>query len=401
MSRTSELKLKIAEHPDLQILVDEDVIVEDKCIKTNPEALSLFIQKERKVKIFKEGGIYGYTGTHFQHWDEKSIVAEGNSILNQYGVRDQDGLFRISVQKEYKNHMTERSPMLPNKQNLLDRDRHWFSFRNGLYSIDEEKFIPHTPSVFTTTYFDFPYEPEAGTGFIDAYVRSLFPHVPDVIPLLQELLGSCLSKDIIEPIFMILLGEGNNGKTVFLNNLLRFFGPDNYTSVPIESLADPRERIKLLDRMVNIVDEMPDNFVRQVNLLKNVTGGGMMTGKLLYNDSFIFRSYAKFIFSSNKPAVFFDNSEGMWRRIHPIPFLVTFKDKHLRNPLIGEELKQHDPEFFNWILEGWKRYKGNKYEPTASGSSDSYKIEMKKESDPVEDFMETSYYRDDYEPKAI
>ena len=64
--------------------------------------------------------------------------------------------------------------------------------------------------------------------------------------------------------------------------------------------------MKLLDKMLNVVDEMPDNFVRQVNLLKNVTGGGMMSGKHLYQDSITFRSYAKFIFSSNKPAIFLD-----------------------------------------------------------------------------------------------
>jgi putative DNA primase/helicase len=398
--RTSELDRKIQEHPELKILVDANVLEEDSRIKTNPEALSLFVQKELNIKIFKAGGIYGYAGTHFHHLDADSLIAEGNKVLKHYGVRDHDGLFRIQVQKEYLNHMTQRSPMLPNKQVLLDKDRYWFSFRNGLYSINEEKFSPHTPSVFTTTYFDFPYEPEAGTGFIDRYMQSLFPDVPDVVLLFQELLGCCLSKDIIDPIFMILLGEGSNGKTVFLNNLLRFFGADNHTSVPIESLADTGERIKLLDKMVNVVDEMPDNFVRQVNLLKNVTGGGMMSGKLLYKDSINFRSYAKFIFSSNKYAIFLDNTEGTWRRIFPIPFLASFGDKQLRDPMIGEKLAQHDSQLFNWILEGWKRYRRNNYTFTRSSSSEGFKKTMKKASDPVEDFMETNYDKDDCNPST-
>ena len=398
--RHSELDRKTAEHPELKLLVDHGVLEEDNHIKTNPEALSLFVQKELNIRNFKEGGIYGYTGTHFQHLDEKSLRAEGNKVLRKYGVQDQDGLFRIPVQREYLNHMTDRSPMLPNKQDLLETDRHWFSLKNGLYSINEEKFIPHSPDIFTTTHFTFNYEPQAGTAFINQYMQGLFPDNKDVIPLLQELLGSCLHKDIIEPIFIILLGDGSNGKTVFLNNLLRLFGPDNYTSVPIESLTDPGERIKLLDKMVNVVDEMPDNFVRQVNLLKNVTGGGMMSGKHLYQDSITFRSYAKFIFSSNKPAIFLDNTFGMWRRIHPIPFNAEFGSKHPRNPFIGEELRHHDSEFFNWILEGWKRYKRNKYDFTESESSESLKKALKKASDPVEDFMETNYYRDDYQPLA-
>ncbi|MYL47669.1 hypothetical protein GLV94_18680 [Virgibacillus halodenitrificans] len=83
----------------------------------------------------------------------------------------------------------------------------------------------------------------------------------------------------------------------------------------------------LAGKLANIGDDIPYTSIRDTSLFKKLTSGERITGEFKGDTPFEFRSFAKLIFSSNKIPKFYDNSEGIMRRLVIIPLTANLKKK--------------------------------------------------------------------------
>ena len=178
---------------------------------------------------------------------------------------------------------------------------------------------------------------------------------------LQNYCGYCLSGETKLQWLNFLHGSGANGKSVFLNVLLRMM--NNYAkNVESNTLMQSKRSagtatgdiFRLHGARVVISSELPANKSFDEALLKSITGGDVITARPMYGTEIEFRPQLKLFIVGNNMPVIRATDNGIWRRMKRVPFNAKIKNKDLdlENKLIAEL-----PGILNWMLVGWKNYK--------------------------------------------
>ncbi len=113
-------------------------------------------------------------------------------------------------------------------------------------------------------------------------------------------------------------------------------------------------------------------------LIKDLTGGDIITARFLNQEFFDFRPQCKLMIRGNNKPEVTDNSSGMWKRIQLIPFEVQIapdkQDKELREKIVRRELSG----VLSWAVEGcleWQQ-KGLAAPASITQAVESYRAEM-------------------------
>ena len=122
-----------------------------------------------------------------------------------------------------------------------------------------------------------------------------------VIPLIEEILGWCLLPDARFQKAVMLTGEGENGKSVFLDLIGDLLGDANVSNVALHDLEDNRFRAaELYGKLANIFADLDERGLKSSTMFKTLTTGDRVTAERKHAHPFSFRSYAKLLFSANK-----------------------------------------------------------------------------------------------------
>lgn len=229
--------------------------------------------------------------------------------------------------------------------------------KNGILTVEDHQLLPHDPVYFVTSTLPVVYDPDAVCPTFDQYLASSVPDAT-VRNLLQEWVGYCLVPDTSAQKFMILEGDGANGKTVFLTVLRALLGEDFVSSVGIEGFDAGRsfQLASTVGKLANIVDDMSEVDKLQEGLIKTYVAGAAMTAERKYGHPFSFKPTARLTVACNRLPRFSDRSDGIWRRLLVVPFDVTIapeaQDGRLVNPA---HWRPELPGILNWALEGLRR----------------------------------------------
>ena len=98
-------------------------------------------------------------------------------------------------------------------------------------------------------------------------------------------------------------------------------------------------------------------------ILKTVTSGETLFVERKGKDGWEAKATARCVFATNELPPFSDRSNGVWDRIHIIPFDVVFRNTDQQNPHLSEELLEELPGFLNWALRGLLKLRGMKTFP--------------------------------------
>lgn len=275
---------------------------------------------------------------------------------------------------------------------------HYINLKNGLFDINECKLLSHTPDIFTINQFPIIYIPESDCPNFRHFIEDVA--YPQDRELLQEFFGFCLHPQYFLRAFVILVGEGSNGKTVFMNVLEKFLGKDNISSVSMQEFAFDRfAKADLYGKKANICDDLPSNKVTSTGVLKMLTGESPISAQYKHRNRFNFTNKAKFIFATNEPPSVKDTTPAFWDRVK----MITFPYRFVNNPNPDDEYEKQEKNrhellelltsseelsgIFNWALEGLQRLlKKNEfsYTKTADEARDDY---MRK-ANPVAAFLQ-------------
>jgi P4 family phage/plasmid primase-like protien len=216
---------------------------------------------------------------------------------------------------------------------------------------------PHTSTCFTTVQLPIRYDPNATCPNFDKYLCTTFD--AEVIPLIQEILGWCLLPDRRFEQAVMLTGEGENGKSVFLDLIGYLLGETNIANVALQDLEENRFRAaELYGKLANVFADLDARGLQTSSMFKTLTTGDYVTAERKHAQPFRFRSYAKLLFSTNKIPSSRDRTHAFYRRWLIIPFTRTF-DGAGSNPIpdkgLRGKLQQELPGILNQALEGLKR----------------------------------------------
>lgn len=274
---------------------------------------------------------------------------------------------------------------------LVDSERarkdqlNYLTLQNGLYKIDEEVLIGHTPDIFTTNLLPYNYDPAATCPRFIQFLDEIFSGNQEKINFIQEAVGYSFHQALPTPGLFFLTGDGNNGKSTFINIITNLIGKENTGNVSFNRLSDEKYVLELFQKMINISGETPHLKRIETDMIKGITTGDWITGRELYNQPMKFRSFAKHFLAMNKLPIINDSSHGMWRRLWIIEFDRIFTEAEEDHEL-EEKLSSELSGIFNWALEGYRRLRNNKFFLKESSSMKLSKQEYRNEMDSVRSF---------------
>ena len=215
------------------------------------------------------------------------------------------------------------------------------------------------------------------------------------VEFLQQWAGYCLSGLTTFQGLLFLVGDGKNGKSVFvqvLTTLLKDYALGmNSESLMLRTKGSgaSSDIARLAGARLVISHEMPEGKVFDENLIKQMTGGDKMTARHLYQAEFDFIPTLKLLISGNHKPVVKGSDFGFWRRIHLVPFEANIEkpDPHLTSKLLAEL-----PGILNWCIEGWKNCnKGELVIPqSVKNHSAAYRDEMDLIKQWIDDCLQVS-----------
>lgn len=232
--------------------------------------------------------------------------------------------------KEVLGHIIRRTYQ---KREHFDASIDCLNLNNGLYHIQTGTFSPHSPDYLSIVQLPITYDPVASCPAIDKFLSEI---VADPLTLI-EIAAYILYRTKTLQYSFLLLGEGANGKSVYLNLLRTFLGPTNVASISLQELEErPFAKANLYGKLANLYADLPSKALVGSSTFKMLSSGDPITADVKHKIPISFLPYAKAIFSANKAPDVNDDTYAFWRRWVLVPFPHIFEGKADDRDLINK-----------------------------------------------------------------
>lgn len=233
---------------------------------------------------------------------------------------------------------------------------HLIPLKNGVLDINAMKLTPHSPDYMFFNLLPVNYNPNADCPKIKEFFQQITATKEDV-DILLEVIGFCLYREYFIAKALMLVGEGSNGKSTFLNLIKEFLGKENVSGRSLQDLEENRfAKADLHHKLANIYADLPDRALWRTGTFKMLTGRDLIAAERKFQQGFTFENYAKLLFSANKVPEAYDDTQAFFRRwiiiVFPNQFVNDKADPYILKKLTTpEELSG----LLNLAIEGLKR----------------------------------------------
>lgn len=258
----------------------------------------------------------------------------------------------------------------------------------------EKYFLPATPQIFNIESFDFDYDPNATCPeWVKMNRENLMEITPDgklsfaKYCVLQEFFGYALMRTNQLQRFLLLTGEGANGKSALITGICETFGQRNIANIPLESFADRFSIANFYGKRLNIVDDLSEVDRISEGKLKSIVSGSQISADRKNKELLTFIPDLKQIFACNVKPRFRDTSTGIWRRLIEIPFTRIIPENERKMEYCDAAYwRPHRAAIMNWCLQGMVQLMMNGMKFTYSQSIEDAKFQYQMEVNPILQF---------------
>ena len=218
---------------------------------------------------------------------------------------------------------------------------------------------PHRPELYLRHCLDVAYYPDAPCPEYDRAVLEIFGKADNPKAMVRhwnELIGYLVQPRRKIPLIVILLGGGDNGKTVMIRTVVRLLGSQLVHAQRVEDLDKNRFAMgSLFGKLLFVDDDVRAGARLPDGVLKTISEAKEVTGELKYQPSFNFVVRTVPVLLCNNIPSLADLSHGMLRRLMVIPFNRRFTDQD-RDPDLFERIWANElPGVLNRALDGYRR----------------------------------------------
>ena len=293
-----------------------------------------------------------------------------------------DTLLRSLQSKPFKKHVLdecEETFRYNHRDFAKTIDRAYLTpFSNGVLDLKTMEFRDGRPSDNMTKSMkvDYvPYDPAAPSE-VHEEILAWFEQVqPDALMrnYVKKLTGLLLTPDTNLQKVFVFSGIGSNGKSFYLDNVLRpamgsFFiaGQTTLLTRKRENANESNEALAaLIGTRVAVFLEPGSKDTIQADTLKLISGGDELSVRANYSKQMVFKPTFKTIVVCNDKPRLSEDSFAVWRRIRVIDWPVTFSDTPDNNdpyeakldPLLEEKVKRWPPHFVGLMVHWLEQYR--------------------------------------------
>lgn len=264
-----------------------------------------------------------------------------------------------------------RSRYLRNDPLLFDADESLLNVKNGVVDLKNGVLSPHSKNYYFTKYVNIAYEEDAADELCDKIVESIHPDERDFMQLIagQALTGNQPNTQFI----MFLHGRGSNGKSTFIDLMLKTSGDYARLQPPSVFLQNKNgnENYAFADfegLRTAVIEELPNSKILDSGALKRLVGTQKINSRKIYGSHKEFINQSTVFVSCNKLPTITETDDGTWRRVLVVSFPYSYK----KNPsdIKGKWDKKADPfvlyaaqnnvktakAFLKWRIDGAKKW---------------------------------------------
>ena len=378
---------------------------------------------ERFIDLFGGNVRYNYTDKSWMWYDgrrwkyddsgePKRMVDEMLSIMR---TPEEASLYvddTGDLEKQYRAHvkrsrssaaktacLKEAEHLVPVTSAELDIDPYKLNTPSGVLDLRSGALTAHNAAQNLSKICNAEYTETRDTPVWDAFLAQIFNQDEAMIRFVQRAVGYSLTGVTDEQCMFICIGDGRNGKSTLLNVFADILG-DYACNMQPESLAVKsggnavNSDIARLRGVRFATTVEPDEGMRLAEgLVKQLTGGDVVTARRLYGNEFEFRPQCKIWMAANHKPIIRGTDLGIWRRIYLIPFTVQIPD-HMVDKSLKYKLRDEMPGILKWMADGcamWQREGLNPPLSVQSAGKD-YQHEMDVISRFVDECCERSGY---------
>lgn len=296
------------------------------------------------------------------------------------------------------NMLTEAAPHCARMVKDLNTDLYAFNTETGTVRFvlgDDRKWgirlDPHRQRDFITKLAPVAFDPDAMAPVFDLFLRTVMPDA-ELRAFLQRFFGYCLLGLTSEHCLLFFYGSGRNGKSTLAELMLDLVG-DYAASMSIDSFSGDHQRkgsdatpdLARLPGVRLVTAEEPEQGVKLKGaLIKKMTGGTKMDVRKLNQEFFEMTPHFKIVISGNHKPIIVDDSDGMWARVHMIPFDVQISKENIDRDL-PLKLRAEKAGVLAWMVRGAIDYLTNGLRPPKAVIDATE--EYRQDSDPIGDFI--------------
>lgn len=277
----------------------------------------------------------------------------------------------------------QTEPEMPLRVSELDADTMRANCLNGTLDLTTGAIGPHRREDYCTKSIPVSYDPLAVCPLWEACLERFFAGNRQLIDYLQRAIGSCLTGETRDQCLFVLYGQGANGKSTFIETIRAMLG-DYALETPPETLMAKRNEGGISNDVARLkgarfvsARESEENQRFSESLVKSLTGGDTITARFLHREFFEFKPQFKVWLATNHRPDIRGTDEGIWRRIHLIPFEVFIPPAE-RDPNLLPKLREELPGILAWAVRGclqWQQ-QGLGQPEAVKAATDAYRAEM-------------------------
>ena len=226
---------------------------------------------------------------------------------------------------------------------------------NGTVDLRTGELRTHNPTDLLTKVTHAKYNPHAKAPMFSAFLTRVLPSA-ELRRFVQRLVGYALTGETSEQILPFFYGTGANGKSTFLNIILKAVG--DYGLQAGQSLllakrgdSHPTELSDLFRARFVVSSELEDGKRFAEALIKQITGGDRIRARRMREDLWEFDPTHTVIVAANHKPEVRGTDEGIWRRIKIVPWEVMIPAGE-RDPQLPKKLEAELEGILAWAVRG-------------------------------------------------
>lgn len=235
-------------------------------------------------------------------------------------------------------HLTEIVDLITelSKKPYEEVDRHardLINVKNGMLNWRTRELLAHDPKYLSTIQIPAAWDPAAKSDKLDEFLRTVLPD--DAISLIEEYAGYMMIPDTSMTKCLVLVGEGGNGKSTFLELVEHLIGERNISYYSLHNLTEERfAAAGLIGKLANCYDELEAKALENTGVFKQIVGGNPIKAEEKGKAPFSFRPFCRMVFATNQMPRATDRSQAYFDRFLFVEFARRIRDT-------GGEIKRY------------------------------------------------------------
>jgi len=282
--------------------------------------------------------------------DVKATLIERNSI------NDARDLSSFEILNRIQNIIAFAAPRLAVSATKFDVDPMILATGTSWMNLSTGEAHPPCPDILVSKATEVSYSHQARCPTFYKFLDDIFEGNEGLISFVQKAIGYSLTGSTNEQCMFIMIGDGANGKSTFINVINKLLGTYGTTAASQTLVANGGSSVgdDLVDlvgaRLITVSETEEGQSLAEAKI-KQMTGGDTLKGRPLYGKHVEFSIQGKLWLATNSLPQINNSDHGIWRRIMAIPFNRTFTAEEQDKELISK-LSAELPGILNWAIEG-------------------------------------------------